>query len=401
MDYYNILEVDRNATPLEIRQKYIALSLRYHPDKNIHLDKKEYIECEEKFKNISRAFTVLSDPDEKLKYDKMKNIKSNIFYSYQNENENFTVSSKLINLVGKVFSNESIQSGKDFINVFTKFVNLNNINCEKLPEIIKNYNTFFTQKNIERTNNNQIINIPKQKKMTTDVPHESRKDIIYDINVSLNDIYNEVPKELNVSRYRICHYCLGKGYMGFEINMSLCHVCKGLMKILENKTFPIDIRNKQILFKGDGNQEPDKDPYDLIININPKPDTRFKIINQYDLIYEYNISLIELYTEIKVKLTHLDNRNYLFKYNARNEGSNKILRMKMLRVRDLGLPINNSGRRGDLYIELNVVFPELSNEAIKQLESLKIFNLNQTKIDNNLNDYVEITCELPKIENET
>jgi DnaJ-class molecular chaperone len=93
--------------------------------------------------------------------------------------------------------------------------------------------------------------------------------------------------------------------------------------------------------------------------------------------------------------------NYLFKYNVRNEGSNKILKMKMLRVRDLGLPINNSGRRGDLYIKLNVVFPELSNEAIKQLESLKIFNLNKTEIDNNLNDYVEITCELPKIENET
>jgi molecular chaperone DnaJ len=189
--------------------------------------------------------------------------------------------------------------------------------------------------------------------------------------------------------------------MGFEINMSLCHVCKGLMKILENKTFPIDIRNKQIIFKGDGNQEPDKGSYDLIININPKPDPRFKIINQYDLIYEYNISLIELYTEIKVKLTHLDNKNYLFKYNSRNEGSNKILRMKMIRVRDLGLPINNSGRRGDLYIELNVVFPELSNEMINKLESLKIFNLNKIEIDNNLNDYVEITCELPKIENET
>ncbi len=401
MDYYNILEVDRNATPIEIRQKYIALSLKYHPDKNIHLDKKEYIECEEKFKNISRAFTVLSDPVEKLKYDKMKNIKSNIFYSYQNENENFTVSSKLVNLISKVFSNESIQSGKDFINIFTKFVNLNNINCEKLPEIIKNYNTFFTQKNIERSSNNQIININKVKKMTTDTSSESRKDIIYDINVSLNDIYNEVPKELNVSRYRICHHCLGKGYMGFEINMSLCHVCKGVMKVLENKTFPIDIRNKQILFKGDGNQEPDKEAYDLIININPKPDPRFKIINQFDLIYEYDISLTDIYTEIKVKITHLDNKNYLFKYNARNDESNKILRMQMLRVRDLGLPINNTGRRGDLYLKLNVVFPELSNEAIKQLESMKIFNLNKINNDNNFINYFEINCELPKIENET
>ncbi len=259
MDYYSILEIDKNASPLEIRQKYIALSLKYHPDRNVHLEKNEYLECEEKFKNISRAFMVLSDPVEKAKYDKSKNVKSNVFYSYQSENENFTVSSKLINLVI-----ESLKNGKDFIN---------HINCDKLPEIIKNYNVFFAKKNIERTSNNEIIKIKKPKMTTPQTPstqpHISRKDITYDINVSLSDIYNEVPKELNVPRYRICDYCLGKGYLGFEINMSLCHVCKGVMKVLENKTFPIDIRQKQIIFKGDGNQEPDKEPSDLIININP------------------------------------------------------------------------------------------------------------------------------------
>ncbi len=394
MDYYQVLEIDRNASPLEIRQKYITLSLKYHPDRNVHLEKNEYLECEEKFKNISRAFMVLSDPDEKAKYDKLKNVKSNVFYSYQSENENFTVSSKLINLVSKIFSNESIKNGKDFINQFSK-LNLNNINYEKLPEIIRNYNIFFAQKNIERTSNNEIIKKPK---MTTSTSSTSvaRKDITYDINVSLSDIYNEVPKELNVPRYRICDYCMGKGYLGFEINMSLCHICKGVMKVLENKTFPIDIRQKQIIFKGDGNQEPDKEPYDLIININPKPDPKFKITNQYDLIYEYDISLIEIYTEIKIQITHMDNKNYLFRYNVINDKSNKILKMRMLRIRDLGLPINDSGRRGDLYIKLNVIFPELTIDEIKKLDSMKLFN---TKIEHNNNNCIEIIGELPKIEN--
>lgn len=386
MDYYSILEIDKNASPLEIRQKYIALSLKYHPDRNVHLEKNEYLECEEKFKNISRAFMVLSDPVEKAKYDKLKNVKSNIFYSYQSENENFTVSSKLINLVI-----ESLKNGKDFIN---------HINCDKLPEIIKNYNVFFAKKNIERTSNNEIIKIKKPKMTTPQTPSTqppiSRKDITYDINVSLSDIYNEVPKELNVPRYRICDYCLGKGYLGFEINMSLCHVCKGVMKVLENKTFPIDIRQKQIIFKGDGNQEPDKEPSDLIININPKSDQKFKITNQYDLIYEYDISLIEIYTEIKIQIIHMDNKNYLFRYNAMNDKSNKILKMQMLRIRDLGLPINDSGRRGDLYIKLNVIFPELTIDEIKKLECMKLFN---TKIEHNNNNCIEIIGELPKIEN--
>ena len=405
MDYYQILEIDKNATPIEIRQKYLALSLKYHPDRNIHLDKKEYLESEEKFKNISKAFRVISDPIERSKYDillKSKHKTYNVFYSYHNEDCNFTVSSVLVKFVSKIFSNENIQNGKDFINLFGKIPNLSNY--EKLPDIIKNYNIFFNQKKLERNNiqpteinNNQIIKRPIQKKQDMNIEKDMKdmKDIIYDINVSLSDIYNEVPKELNVSRTRICHHCMGQGYLGFEINMSLCHVCKGVMKILDTKIFPIDIREKQIIFKGDGNQDPDKEPSDLIININSKPDSRFKVINQYDLIYDQKVSLIEIYTEINVKLKHMDNKNYLFKYTS----NNKILDIMMIRIRDLGLPINNSGRRGDLYIKLNIIFPILSKNEILYLENMKIFN--KTEIDIDKNNYIEIEGELPKIENET
>lgn len=63
-DYYEILEIDRNATAATIRAAYKRLAMRYHPDRNAG-DKK----AEEHFKRINEAYHVLSDPVKKSQYD--------------------------------------------------------------------------------------------------------------------------------------------------------------------------------------------------------------------------------------------------------------------------------------------------------------------------------------------
>ena len=64
-DYYKILEIDKNSTQDEIRKAYKKLVLKYHPDKNP--ENKE--ESEKKFKDISEAYSVLSNPSKKSDYD--------------------------------------------------------------------------------------------------------------------------------------------------------------------------------------------------------------------------------------------------------------------------------------------------------------------------------------------
>ena len=63
-DYYEILEVSKNATAEEIKKAYRKKALQYHPDKNP--DNKE---AEEKFKEAAEAYEVLSNPEKKQRYD--------------------------------------------------------------------------------------------------------------------------------------------------------------------------------------------------------------------------------------------------------------------------------------------------------------------------------------------
>src|SRR5947208_8022105 len=64
-DYYKILGVGKNASEEEIKKAYRKLARQYHPDRNAG-DK----QAEERFKEISQAHDVLSDPEKRKAYDR-------------------------------------------------------------------------------------------------------------------------------------------------------------------------------------------------------------------------------------------------------------------------------------------------------------------------------------------
>ncbi|CAJ1978890.1 unnamed protein product [Sphenostylis stenocarpa] len=65
VDYYKVLQVDKNAKDDDLKKAYRKLAMKWHPDKNPNNKK----EAEAKFKQISEAYEVLSDPQKKAIYD--------------------------------------------------------------------------------------------------------------------------------------------------------------------------------------------------------------------------------------------------------------------------------------------------------------------------------------------
>lgn len=63
-DYYEIMGLQRNASPQEVKQAYRKLARKYHPDVSKEAD------AEERFKELGEAYEVLKDPEKRRQYDK-------------------------------------------------------------------------------------------------------------------------------------------------------------------------------------------------------------------------------------------------------------------------------------------------------------------------------------------
>jgi DnaJ-class molecular chaperone len=419
--HYQILEIDQTAVQSEIRKKYLEMAFLYHPDKNYHLSRDQYLKSEHKFQLITRAFQVLSDPDQRAKYDHHlkyceKKAPPEVFYAYKSGSYSFNVSPVILEVANKLFSNQRMQNLKDFLNVFGQFTSSSDLNHNdaSLPEIIRNYKSFYQKKEQERKvaedeHRTQLVRKPKLNPKPKNIiqPSQSKvvnrnnlenpflktseDDLVYTANVSLTDIYLNAQKVLNVPRKRVCDHCLGVGYLGYGS---------------DTKIFSIDIKKTKLLFEKEGNQRLEHLPGDLIIYVQPKPHPTFRIINQYDLLYIHQISLINLYQYLEIQLEHLDGRIYNIIYDPKD---NNVLKDKcLLKIKEKGLLMGDSNRRGDLYIQLKVQYPDLTREqfiAVKQIllnnvdvdvDDLNNFNnFNKNEIKNNDKVNIELMAELP------
>ncbi|KAI3647397.1 hypothetical protein MP228_007618 [Amoeboaphelidium protococcarum] len=81
LNYYEILELKKDSKPseIDIKSSYRRLALKFHPDKQPStFSKVELIEAEEKFKDINKAYSVLSDPKKRQVYDTTGQVENSL-----------------------------------------------------------------------------------------------------------------------------------------------------------------------------------------------------------------------------------------------------------------------------------------------------------------------------------
>ena len=128
MNYYEILEINKDSSLDDIKKSYRRLALKWHPDRN----KDNKYEAEEKFKKISEAYNVLSNNKLRQKYD-----------MYGNEN-----------------INDRIDNDFDPFDIFNSFFDTSN----------SNFNQFFSN------NFNDILNDRRSHNFNSSVSFSSRQE---------------------------------------------------------------------------------------------------------------------------------------------------------------------------------------------------------------------------------
>ncbi|KAL4364038.1 hypothetical protein GQ457_04G006530 [Hibiscus cannabinus] len=300
VDYYNILKVGRTATEDDLKKSYKRLAMRWHPDKNPVNNK----EAEAKFKQVSEAYDVLSDPQKRQIYD---------LYG-----EEGLQSAELSSPNG--FSGGGGAGGG-------RAYRFNSRNAEDI------FAEFFGGSEKKFSGDGGVGSQGKKKA----APVESR------LACSLEELYKGGRRKMRISRTIADEF--GKP--------------KTVDEILKIDIKPGWKKGTKITFPEKGNHEPGFTPSDLIFVIDEKPHAVFKRDGN-DLIVNQKISLLKALTGITLSLTTLDGRNLTIPVTEIVKPGHEMV------IQNEGMPISKEPiKKGHLKIKFDVIFPSSLNAEQK------------------------------------
>ena len=369
-DYYKMLEVSTNASKEEIKRAYRKLAHQYHPDKKGGDEKK--------FKEINEAYQVLSNDQKKAQYDQF----------------------------GTVFGQGGPASGWEGINVEDLFRNFGNgfsgFSAQGGPasgwDIGDIFGDMFSAQDGPASGWGRRTRRYKTK----------AQDISIDLELTLEDIYKGLKKDIKLRKTIICPKCNGSGgepgsamkkcatckgsgeihqtqrtFFGSFSRVTTCSNCQGEGEIPEKTcskcqdrgvisdietiivSIPFGIDDGQII-KLEGQGEAGKKGElagDLYIRIHLKKHKSF-VKKGDDVYYELPISFTQATLGDKIEIPTLKGEVKL-KIPVGIESG------KLIRIKDKGMP-KTSGGRGDQFVKIQIKTPKkLSQKAKDLLRKLK------------------------------
>lgn len=365
VDLYQILGVSKSASSNEIKKAYHRLAKEFHPDKNP--------EEGERFKEISFAYEVLSNPEKKEIYDR---------HGIQGLKEGAGPGGFPGDIFGDLF-------GGLFGGPFG----------------------FGSSRGSRR----------KQK----------GEDLVHPLKVTLSDLYNGKTSKLQINKTVICAKCHGQGGKagamhqckqckgsgvkiiirplgpgmvqqmqsvcpdchgeGEVINeKDRCKVCLGKKVTKESKQLEVHIdkgmkHDQKIVLRGEGDQSPGIEPGDVIIVLQQKPDNTFQRKGN-DLYLTHQVGIVEALCGMEFTVKHLDGRDLVI----RNPPGNVLEPGSVRSVASEGMPIyRNPFEKGNLFIKFEVTFPPKNFANEKQLKLLEKLLPARQKVDLPEGEHVE------------
>jgi len=202
-DYYEILGAQKGASADEIKKAYRSLALKYHPDR-VSSEKKK--EAEDKFKEISEAYAVLSDPQKRGQYDQFGHAGIDSRYSH-----------------------EDIFRNADFSSIFEDLGSGGGV----FEDILDSFGIFGGGVSSRGRGGAR-----------------RGRDLEYEIEISFEEAAFGVKKTVNIKRNDTCDTCKGSG-MRPGTKKTTCSGCGGKGQILQSAGF-FSIRQTCPQCRGEG-----------------------------------------------------------------------------------------------------------------------------------------------------
>nr|MDK2850787.1 molecular chaperone DnaJ [Candidatus Cloacimonadota bacterium] len=359
-DYYEILGVDKNADEAAIKRAYRKLAMQYHPDKNP--DNKE---AEEKFKEASEAYEVLSDKEKRQIYDQYGHAGVESQFGAGGFSwDNFTHRSDLNDIFGDGFSSifESLFGGG------------------------------FSSRSSQRSSNRG-------------------EDLQIEISLSLREIATGTEKKIKINAKDACDACQGTGsadgkvescpqcrgtgqvrqvrqsLFGHMQTIAECPSCRGEGKIIKNKCLkchgegrmnkvkeitvkiPAGVEeNQYIRLRGQGNIGPrGSSRGDILVLIHEKQDDLFERDGD-NIVIEYPITVSQAVLGDEILVPTLTGKVKM-KIPAGTQSG------RLFRLKGQGIQGLNSYSKGDEIVKIVVMIPsKISKEEAELYSQLREFD---------------------------